>query len=74
MSNVWSNKNRTQTIGLGPSLAAEIFNIIKLLDPHKACGHDNISSFFLILDGEELDPIFSVYFNYTFELGIIPKM
>ena len=63
----------TLTIVLEPPSAAEIFNIINLLHPHKTCGHDNMLLFFLRLGGEILAPIFSVYFKCAFKLGIFPQ-
>ena len=55
-------------IVLEPPQSIEVYNIINTLNPHKACGHDNISLFFLRIESEVLAKL---YFH-VFKLGYFP--
>ena len=61
------------TIVLEAPQPLEIYNAINSLNPHKACGYDNISSLFLRTGNEVLAPILFVYFAYVFEQGVFPQ-
>ena len=63
----------SQTIVLYQLSPFEIFNIINTLNPNKACGHDNIPSFFLRLGAEVLAPILLLYFGFAIELDVFPQ-
>ena len=60
------------TIVLEPLQPIEVYNIINTLNPHKACGHENISPFFLRLSSEVLAPILSQLYFHVFILGYFP--
>ena len=64
----------SQTIVLKPPSLIEIHNIINSLNLHKACGHDNISSYFLRVGNKVLAPVLSYYFSCVFELGVFPQI
>ena len=68
------NNSITQSIVLDPPQPNEIYNIINSFNINKACGYDNISSFFLRMGGEILAPILSVCFSRAFDLGIFPSI
>ena len=68
------NNSKTQSIVLDPPQPIEIYNIINSLNINKACGYDNISSFFLRMGGEILAPILSLCFSRAFDLGIFPSI
>ena len=68
------NNSITQSIVLDPPQPIEIYNIINSLNINKACGYDNISSFFLRMGGEILAPILSLSFSRAFDLGIFPSI
>ena len=55
------------TIILDSPQTTEVYNIINSLIPHKAQGHDNISSHFLRLGSEVLAPILAQLFSHVFE-------
>jgi len=67
-------KSISQTIILDPPKPVEIFNIINSLNPNKASGSDNISSFFLRIGNEVLAPTLSLLFSQVFELGFFPNI
>ena len=68
-------KNRAfTTIALSSLQSDKLFNIINNLNPNKACGYHNISSYFLRVGAEILAPILSVYFELALELGIFPQI
>ena len=60
------------SIVLNPPQPNEIYNVINTLNTHKACGYDNISSYFLCLGNEALAPFLSQYFGYFLKLGTFP--
>ena len=62
------------TIFLDSPQTTEVYNIINSLNPHKAQGHDNISSHFLRLGSEVLAPILAQLFSHVFELGYFPQI
>ena len=62
------------TIVLSSPQPAELFNIIINLNPNKAGGYDNISSYLLRLGAVILAPILSVYFELALELGMFPQI
>ena len=64
----------SQTIVLKPPSLIEIHNIINSLNLHKACGHDNISSYFLRVGNKGLVPVLSYFFSCVFELGVFPQI
>ena len=64
----------SQTIVLKPISLFEIHNVINSLNLHKACGHDNISSYFLRFSNKVLAPVLSYYFSCVFELGVFPQI
>ena len=68
------NNSITQSIVLDPFQPIEIYNIINSININKACGYDNISSFFLRMGGEILAPILSLCFSRAFDLGIFPSI
>ena len=45
----------------------EIYNAINALNPHKACGYDDISAAFLRLGNEVLAPFLTAYFEIVLE-------
>ena len=68
----YMNDSIFQTINLkSPSL---IHNVINSLNLHKACGHDNISFYFLRVGNKVLAPVLSYYFSCVFELGAFPQI
>ena len=64
----------SQTIVLDPPQPIEIFNVINSLNPHKATGYDNISSYFLRIGNKILAPVLSLFFECVFELGVFPQI
>ena len=58
---------------LDPPTAIEIFHLINLINPNKASGADNINPFFLRIEAVVLAPILSIYFQWSFNLGIFPQ-
>ena len=62
------------TIVLEPPQPIEVYDIINTLNPHKACGHDNISPFFLRLGSEVLALILSQLYFHVFKLGYFPQI
>ena len=62
------NNSVSQTIVLKPPSHIEIHNIINSLNLHRACVHDNISSYFLRVGNKVLVPVLSYYFSCVFEL------
>ena len=71
--NLYLKNNVFTTIVLSSTQPAELFDIINSLNHNKACGYDNISSYFLCLGAEILAPILSVCFKLALELGIFPQ-
>ena len=67
-------KTVSQTIVLDPLQPIEIFNVISSLNPHKATGYDNISSYFLRIGNKILAPVLSLLFECVFELGVFPQI
>ena len=67
-------KTVSQTIVLDPPQPIEIFNVISSLNPHKATGYDNISSYFLRIGKKILAPVLSLFFQCVFELGVFPQI
>ena len=55
---------------LDPSTAIEIFHLINSINTNKASGADNINPFFLRIGAVALAPILSIYFQWSFDLGI----
>ena len=55
-------KTISQTIVLDPPQPIEIFNVISSLNPPKATGYDNISSYFLRMGNKILAPVLSLFF------------
>ena len=53
--------------------AIEVFHMINLINPNKASGADNINPFFLRIRAAVLAPILSIYFQWSFDLGIFPQ-
>ena len=53
--------------------AIEIFHLINLINPNKVSGADNINPFFLRIGAVVLAPILSIYFQWSFDLGIFPQ-
>ena len=53
--------------------AIEVFHLINLINPNKASGADNINPFFLRIRAVVLAPILSIYFQWSFDLGIFPQ-
>ena len=49
-------------------------HIINSLNLHKACGHDNISSYFLRVGNKVLAPVLSYFFSCVFELVFFPQI
>ena len=68
------NNSVSQTLILKPPSLIEIHNIINSLNLHKACGHDNISSYFLRVGNKVLAPVLSYYFSCVFELGVFKQI
>ena len=64
----------SQTIVLDPPQPVEIFNAINSLNPHKATGYHNISSYFLRIENKILSPVLSLFFECVFELGVFPQI
>ena len=62
----YMNNSVSQTIALKPPSPIEIHNIINSQHLHKACGHDNISSFFLHIGNKVLSPVAIVLFYMHF--------
>ena len=58
---------------LDPPTAIEIFHLINSINPNKASGADNINPFFLRIGVVVLAPILSIYFQWSFDLGIFPQ-
>ena len=56
-------KTVSQTIVLDPPQPIEIFDVISSLNPHKATGYDNISSYFLRIGNKILAPVLSLLFE-----------
>lgn len=50
----------------------EIFNTIHMLNANKASGHDDISSYILIMCAEVISPYLAFFFQIAFESGIFP--
>ena len=66
-------KNQTSnSICLTPPSAIEIFNTIMSLNPAKASGHDNISTYFLRISASVLAPFLELYFGKAFKYGNFP--
>ena len=63
----------SDSIVLDSPQSKEIYNAINILNIHKACGCDNISSYFLRLGNEVLALFLSQYFGYFFKLGTFPE-
>ena len=64
----------SNSIFLDPPQPMEIFNTINSLNLNKACGHDNISPYFLRLGNEVLAPILSQLLVHVFDLGYFPQI
>ena len=58
---------------LHPPTAIEIFHLINSINPNKASVADNINPFFLRIGAVVLAPILSIYFQWSFDLGIFPQ-
>ena len=58
---------------LDPPTAIEIFHLINSINPNKASGAENINLFFLRIGAVVLAPILSIYFQWSFDLGIFPQ-
>ena len=54
-------KSVNSTIVFDPPNSLEIYNAINALNPHKACGYDDISAAFLRLGNEVLAPFLTAY-------------
>ena len=52
----------------------EIYNAINALNPHKACGYDDISAAFLRLGNEVLAPFLTAYFEIVLEFVFFPQI
>ena len=52
----------------------EIYNAINALNPHKACGYDDISAAFLRLGNEVLAPFLTACFEIVLEFGFFPQI
>ena len=53
--------------------AIEIFHLINSINPNNANRADNINPFFLRIGAVVLAPILSIYFQWSFDLGIFPQ-
>ena len=58
---------------LDPPTAIEILHLINSINPNKASGTDNINPFFLRIGAVVLASILSLYFQWSFDLGIFPQ-
>ena len=58
---------------LDPPTAIEIFYLINLINSNKVSGADNINPFFLRIEAVVLAPILSLYFQWSFDIGIFPQ-
>ena len=67
-------KTVSQTIVLDLPQPIEIFNVINSLNPRKANGYDNISSYFLRIGNKISAPALSLFFECVFELGVFPQI
>ena len=56
-----------------PPNSLEIYNAINPLNPHKACGYDDISAAFLRLGNEVLAPFLTAYFEIVLEFVFFLK-
>ena len=67
-------KSVNSTIAFDPPNSLEIYNAINALNPHKACGYDDISAAFLRLGNEVLAPFLTAYFEIVLEFGFFPQI
>ena len=51
----------------------EIFHLINSINPNKASGADSINPFFFGIGAAVLAPILSIYFQWSFDLGIFSQ-
>ena len=61
------------SIVLDPPTAIEIFHLINSINPKKASEADYINPFFLRIGAVILTSILSIYFQWSFDLGIFPQ-
>ena len=66
-------KSVNSTIVFDPPNSLEIYNAINALNPHKACGYDDISAAFLRLGNEVLAPFLTAYFKIVLEFVFFLK-
>ena len=67
-------KSVNSIIVFDPLNSLEIYNAINALNPHKACGCDDISAAFLRLGNEVLAPFLSAYFEIVLEFVFFPQI
>ena len=67
-------KSVKSTIVFDPANSLEIYNAINALNPHKACGYDDISAAFLRLGNEVLAPFLTAYFEIVLEFVFFPQI
>ena len=67
-------KSVNSTIGFDPPNSLEIYNAINALNPHKACGYDDISAAFLRLGNKVLASFLTAYFKIVLEFVFFPQI
>ena len=67
-------KSVNSSIVFDPPNSLEIYDAINALNPHKACGYDDISAAFLRLGNEVQAPFLTAYFEIVLEFVFFPQI